>query len=151
MAYILARKYSRHYDIAVLENAASQESMINAGLTQNEINVAMMMLEGMTQRDITRKLNINADKFDLYEVAIRQKLGLTGSLDPLISGVAAEYGLTKRETEMLKYLRESATTEKIAADLFISEITVRSHISSLLTKLGIEKRQDVAAWLEKRE
>ena len=151
MAYILARKYSGHYEISVLENAASQESMISAGLTQDEINVTLMMLEGVTRRDITRKLNITAAELEQYGTAIRQKMGLSDSPDPVISGVVAEYGLTKRETEMLNYIREGVTTERIAADLFISEITVRSHISSLLTKLGIEKRQEVAAWLKKRE
>jgi len=151
MAYILARKYSKRDELPELENSISQESMASAGLTQNEINVTMMMLEGVPRRDITRKLNINISELDRYDTAIRQKLGLADSLDPVISGVAEEYGLTKRETEMLKYLRENAATEKIAADLFISEITVRGHISNLLTKLGLEKRQDAAAWLEKRE
>ncbi|MCL2324249.1 MAG: helix-turn-helix transcriptional regulator [Actinomycetia bacterium] len=51
---------------------------------------------------------------------------------------------------MLNFLREGATTDRIAAELFITEGTVRSHVSSLLAKLGVEKRQDVAAWFQAR-
>jgi DNA-binding CsgD family transcriptional regulator len=151
MAYILTRKYSTRYEVDIRESVAIQEqSLANAGLTQEEINVAMLMIEGATQREISRKFHINAAEVRQRENAVRQKLGLISELDIVIAAVVEEYGLTKREKEMLRYLHESVPTEQIAVDLFISEGTVRSHVSSLLSKLGIEKRQDVAKWLESR-
>lgn len=151
MAYILARRYSQSYERTALENIAAQgQNLANAELTREETSVVLLMIDGSTHRDITRKLNISADELSRHEQAIREKLGLTIESDPVIAAVAVEYGLTKRETEMLKYMRDNVPTEKIAASLFISAGTVRSHVSSLLTKLGLEKRQDLAAWLEKR-
>jgi DNA-binding NarL/FixJ family response regulator len=150
-AFILAQKYSNRPETAAPVFAEQAQNLASAGLTQEETEVALLMIEGTTRRDIARKLNINATEVSGYETVIRQRLGLPGEADTVIVAVAREYGLTKRESEILKYLRENATTEEIAADLFISEVTVRSHVSNLLSKLGIAKRQDVAMWLEKRE
>ena len=68
----------------------------------------------------------------------------------MIAAAVAEYRLTGRETEVLKYLRDGLSTDKIAAELYISEDTVRVHVRNLLKKLGIEKRQNVASWLDTR-
>ena len=78
------------------------------------------------------------------------KLNLLGDPDPVIAAVIAEYGLTKREADMLKYLRDSVPTERIAAELYIAPDTVRAHVSNLLKKLGVERRQDVAAWIDRQ-
>jgi DNA-binding NarL/FixJ family response regulator len=152
MAYILARNYTNSNNEANASEgiAAQPQNLAGADLTREETEVAMLMIEGMTRRDIARKLNINTAEVNKRETAIRQRLGLTAEHDAAIAAVARDYGLTIRETEMLKYLRESVATEDIAADLYISKGTVRSHISSLLSKLGIEKRQDIAVWLEER-
>ena len=49
--------------------------------------------------------------------------------------------LTKREREVLELLREGRTTAEIAARLFISKVTVRSHICAVVRKLGVSDRQ----------
>ncbi|MGL6278639.1 MAG: response regulator [Gaiella sp.] len=50
--------------------------------------------------------------------------------------------LSAREVEVLLLLDEHLTTEEIAARLFISEHTVRSHVKSLLRKLGVSSRRE---------
>jgi DNA-binding NarL/FixJ family response regulator len=50
--------------------------------------------------------------------------------------------LTAREVEVLLLLDEHLGTDQIAARLFISEHTVRSHVKSLLRKLGASSRRD---------
>lgn len=125
------------------------QGMTDAGLTQREIKIAMLLIEGETQHSIARKLNMNAAEYSQQEKAIRQKLNLMGDSDPAIAAVVTEYKLTKRETEMLKYLRDNLTTEQIAAEVYITEDTVRYHIRNLLKKLDIERWQDVSAWLDK--
>ncbi|MCL1983663.1 MAG: LuxR C-terminal-related transcriptional regulator [Clostridiales bacterium] len=131
--------------------AAKVQGMINAGLTGEEIKIAHLMLDGVSHRDIARKMNMKAADFSQHEKAIRKKLNLMGDPDPVIAAVAAEYKLTKREKDMLKCLRDGLSTEKTAAELYISEETVRGHVRHLLRKLGIEKRADVITWLEQRE
>ncbi|MBU8905097.1 helix-turn-helix domain-containing protein [Desertibacillus haloalkaliphilus] len=56
----------------------------------------------------------------------------------------SEYGpkplLTKREREVFELLVQDQTTKEIAQQLFISEKTVRNHISNTMQKLGVKGR-----------
>jgi DNA-binding NarL/FixJ family response regulator len=60
------------------------------------------------------------------------------------SGVpdAIASALSARELEVLLLLDEHLGTDEIAKRLFISEHTVRSHVKSLLHKLGVSSRRD---------
>jgi DNA-binding NarL/FixJ family response regulator len=49
--------------------------------------------------------------------------------------------LTGREWDVLELMRKSATTEEISDRLFISQTTVRSHVSAILRKLGVRDRE----------
>ena len=117
-------------------------------LTPEEKEIALLLTEGASRREIARKLNMSADAVGKQENTIRQKLNLMVDTDPVIAAAVSEFKLTKSETKVLKYLRDNIGTEVIAGEMYISEGTVRTHISNLLTKLGIEKRRDLAAWLE---
>ena len=57
---------------------------------------------------------------------------------PLVGGRGVE--LTSREWEVLQLMAEGQTTAQIAAALFVSPVTVRRHISSILEKLGAQDR-----------
>ncbi|PYZ93680.1 helix-turn-helix transcriptional regulator [Salipaludibacillus keqinensis] len=48
--------------------------------------------------------------------------------------------LTKREREVFELLVQDQTTKEIASQLFISEKTVRNHISNTMQKLGVKGR-----------
>jgi DNA-binding NarL/FixJ family response regulator len=50
--------------------------------------------------------------------------------------------LSARELEVLLLLDEHLGTDEIAKRLFISEHTVRSHVKSLLRKLGVSSRRE---------
>src|SRR5213593_1102667 len=50
--------------------------------------------------------------------------------------------LSARELEVLLLLDEHLGTDEIAQRLFISEHTVRSHVKSLLRKLGVSSRRE---------
>jgi two-component system, NarL family, nitrate/nitrite response regulator NarL len=52
--------------------------------------------------------------------------------------------LTTREREVLRYVGTGADNMKIAANLDITERTVRAHISALYRKLGSENRAQLA-------
>ena len=60
------------------------------------------------------------------------------------SGVpdAIARALSAREVEVLLLLDEHLGTDEIAKRLFISEHTVRSHVKSLLHKLGVSSRRE---------
>jgi DNA-binding NarL/FixJ family response regulator len=54
--------------------------------------------------------------------------------------------LTQREEEVLKLVAIGRTNAEIAAELFISLTTVKTHVASLLTKIGARNRVEIAMW-----
>ncbi|WP_027409514.1 spore germination transcription factor GerE [Anoxybacteroides tepidamans] len=55
--------------------------------------------------------------------------------------------LTKREKEVFELLVQDKTTKEIASELFISEKTVRNHISNAMQKLGVKGRSQAVVEL----
>ncbi|SFJ14888.1 transcriptional regulator [Halobacillus dabanensis] len=55
--------------------------------------------------------------------------------------------LTKREREVFELLVQDKTTREIAKELFISEKTVRNHISNAMQKLGVKGRSQAVVEL----
>jgi DNA-binding NarL/FixJ family response regulator len=55
--------------------------------------------------------------------------------------------LSAREVEVLLLLDDHVGTDDIAKRLFISEHTVRSHVKSLLRKLGVSSRREALEYL----
>ena len=50
--------------------------------------------------------------------------------------------LTERELQVLERLAQFLTTDEIAADLYVSANTVKTHIKSLFLKLAVNRRSD---------
>ncbi len=69
----------------------------------------------------------------------------------LVPATGAEVELTAREFEVLERLRRRERTAEIAAELSISEVTVRRHVSSIMHKLGTRNRQSALQMLERAE
>lgn len=55
-------------------------------------------------------------------------------------------GLTPRELDVLRLLAVGRSNRQIAADLFISENTTEVHVSRVLSKLGLSRRAEAAAY-----
>ena len=53
---------------------------------------------------------------------------------------AGESGLTEREMEVLRLIAAGNANKEIAAQLSIAEETVKSHVTSILSKLGANDR-----------
>lgn len=54
--------------------------------------------------------------------------------------------LTERETEVLKLIARGMANKQIARELFIGEKTVKTHVSNILMKLGVNSRTQAALY-----
>jgi DNA-binding NarL/FixJ family response regulator len=90
---------------------------------------------------------------DRISAAIRSAFRDQVYLDPHVAGVLAksmrspkEAVLSAREREVLALVAEGLTNQEIADRLFISERTARTHVSHIITKLGLPSRIQAALW-----
>jgi DNA-binding NarL/FixJ family response regulator len=58
--------------------------------------------------------------------------------------------LTPREQEILQLIAQGASNREIAQQLYIAEKTVKNHITSLLSRLGLRDRTQAAVWLHQQ-
>ena len=73
------------------------------------------------------------------------RLHAVRGIDPALatdSLVAGESPLTTRETEVLQAARDGSSAAAIAQRLFLSEGTVRNHLSSAIGKTGAANRTE---------
>lgn len=54
--------------------------------------------------------------------------------------------LSGRALEVVRAIARGRTNQEIAAELFISLSTVKSHLSGIQTKLGVRNRTEIAVW-----
>ena len=57
--------------------------------------------------------------------------------------------LTPQERKILMLVAEGKTNKEVAADVFLSDKTVKNYVSSILSKLNLERRAQAAAFVAK--
>jgi len=65
--------------------------------------------------------------------------------DRLVDEVAARYGLSRREVQVLRLFATGRTSQEIAAELAIGAATVTQLVGRLHTQLGVDSRAGLAA------
>jgi DNA-binding CsgD family transcriptional regulator len=102
------------------------------------------LLQRLTKRPATRWLHelaaTTAGKPDVTAV-YASMTATPGELDD-VSQALTPPALSPREREVLNELARGATYADIAAALFVSENTVKTHVSSLYTKLAASRRSE---------
>jgi predicted ATPase/DNA-binding CsgD family transcriptional regulator len=82
------------------------------------------------------------------DAAIRLALGESARVAVAApDGSASDALLSVREVEVARLAAEGMTNKEIGSRLFISVHTVDSHIRSILNKLGVNSRAQIAAWM----
>jgi NarL family two-component system response regulator LiaR len=82
------------------------------------------------------------------EIARKLMAVAAGRHEPSTSHLAADMGdgLTEREEEVLRLISDGLNNRQIAEKLFISEKTVKTHVSNILSKLHVEDRTQAAIY-----
>jgi DNA-binding NarL/FixJ family response regulator len=92
---------------------------------------------------------------DQVAAAIRAAAAGQCHLDPAVARILADSlraprpaadTLTVREHDVLAQIASGATNRQIAGRLGVSERTARTHVSSILAKLGLTSRTQAALW-----
>ena len=56
--------------------------------------------------------------------------------------ILKELGISSREYEVLKLIREGLSNQQIADRLFVSENTIKKHVSNLFFKMDVQRRTE---------
>ncbi len=65
--------------------------------------------------------------------------------DPLLSQ------LSNQELAIVQHIAEGKTNKQIADEMFLAEKTVKNYVSNLLTKMGMSRRSEAAAYVARIE
>jgi DNA-binding NarL/FixJ family response regulator len=78
------------------------------------------------------------------KVLERVRAGQRKSTDPMEA-------LNDHEHRILQLIAEGKTNKEIAAEVFLSDKTVKNYVSNILTKLNLRRRSEAAAFIARRE
>jgi len=104
------------------------------------------LLKDMRRQDLVDAVRVVAAGEALLAPTVTRRLiaDVVGRPRPAATSdrrAAAELaGLTARETETLRQLARGLSNAEIAAELHVTEHTVKTHVSNLLAKLGLRDR-----------
>ncbi|MBW1790163.1 MAG: response regulator transcription factor, partial [Deltaproteobacteria bacterium] len=95
------------------------------------------------QKDVSNYVHLVLNKFPTHE---QQPTGTTAGASRTTTGREARVAehLTKREFDVLELLAQRLQTKEIAARLFVSPETVKTHLKSLYQKLDVKNRREAA-------
>lgn len=93
--------------------------------------------------DVTRRVISRATAS-----AAAQPSATTTTATPATTGedALAAAGLTERETEVLRLLARGLSNAEIAAELYVGDATVKTHVSNVLQKLALRDRIQAVVW-----
>lgn len=106
------------------------------------------VLKDISPEDLVAAVRTIADGGALLAPSVTRRLISRFAAPPsLDSSVVSRLDrLTGREREVLMAVAAGASNIEIAEDLFVGPATVKSHVSSILTKLGLNNRAQAVAF-----
>ena len=109
------------------------------------------LLKQIRGRDLTSALEAVGRGESLLDSAVTEKV--LERVRRVATGEEADElgGLTAQERKILLLVAEGKTNKEIAADVFLSDKTVKNYVSSILSKLNLQRRAQAAAFVARRQ
>ena len=107
------------------------------------------LLQQIRARDLVTALETVGRGESLLDSAVTEKV--LERVRRIASGTYTDElaALTSQEQKILLLVAEGKTNKEIAADVFLSDKTVKNYVSSILSKLNLERRAQAAAFVAK--
>ncbi|MBA3687809.1 MAG: response regulator transcription factor [Chloroflexi bacterium] len=108
------------------------------------------LLKQIRGRDLVTALDAVGRGESLLDPAVTEKV--LERVRRMASGSATDdlAELTSQERKVLLLVAEGKTNKEIATDIFLSDKTVKNYVSSILSKLNLQRRTQAAAFVAKR-
>ena len=112
------------------------------------VGASGFVLKDIAPEDLVAAVRTVADGGALLAPSVTRRLISSFTTAPSLdsSVVSRLERLTSREREVLVAVASGSSNSEIAADLYVGAATVKSHVSSILTKLGLNNRAQAVAF-----
>jgi DNA-binding NarL/FixJ family response regulator len=124
---------------ALILTSYEEDEALFAAIMAGAAGYVLKQIRGTDLVDSVRRV---ADGQSLLDPAITQ-----GVLERIRRGPkepAELRSLTEQERRILAHIAEGMTNREIATEMYLAEKTVKNYVSSLLAKLGLERRTQAA-------
>ena len=125
---------------AIILTSYDDDEALFAAIMAGAAGYVLKQIVGNDLLDVVRKV---ADGQSLLDPAVTQRV-----LDRLRDGGASEpaelRALTPQERRILELVAEGLTNRQIGEQLFLAEKTVKNYVTSILSKLGMQRRTQAA-------
>jgi DNA-binding NarL/FixJ family response regulator len=99
------------------------------------------ILKNAPPEDLVTAVRVVAEGNSLLAPSVTRRIIAEFAQRPARPAIKSEVEhLTERENEVLKLIARGQTNAEIAGELIVSEATIKTHVSNLLTKLGLRDR-----------
>jgi two-component system response regulator DevR len=133
--------------VVMLTSYPDEEAVLSAIVA----GAAGYLLKQIRARDLVAALETVGRGGSLLDPAVTEKV-LDRVRRMATGGVNDELAqLTAQERKILALVAEGKTNKEIAAEVFLSDKTVKNYVSSILSKLNLERRAQAAAYVAKHQ
>jgi DNA-binding NarL/FixJ family response regulator len=132
--------------VVILTSYPDEEAVFSAIIA----GASGYLLKQVRARDLVAALEAVGRGESLLDPAVTEKV-LERVRRVATSGATDELAqLTAQEQRILLLVAEGKTNKEIAAEVFLSDKTVKNYVSSILSKLNLQRRAQAAAFVAKR-
>jgi two-component system, NarL family, response regulator DevR len=137
---------SRHEEIACLMlTSFADDEAVYAAIMAGASGYVLKQVRGTDLVDAVRRVGRGESLLDPAVTArVLDRLRRRGEDDELA-------GLTAQEKRLLDLIAQGLTNRQIGEQMFLAEKTIKNYVSNLLSKLGMSRRTEVAAYAARLE
>jgi len=129
--------------VVILTSYPDEEAVLSAIVA----GASGYLLKQIRARDLVAGLEAVGRGESLLDPAVTEKV--LERIRRIATGTATDElaALTQQERKILMLVAEGQTNKEIAAEVFLSDKTVKNYVSSILSKLNLERRAQAAAFV----